>query len=338
MNCSLPYLERDVITLAHGGGGRVFHQLLAGEIAKRFPKGSGHDAATFPTGGHWAITTDSYVITPRIFPGGDIGKLAVCGSVNDLAMGGARAKYLSLGLIIEEGLPIDELRTILDSIAATSAHAQVDVITGDTKVVDHGRGDGLYINTTAVGSVVSTNPIHPKHVTAGDVLLVSGDVGRHGCAVMAARQGLNFDSEIVSDCGLIHEAALQLCQSVEIHCMRDLTRGGLASALIEVAQESGTSTQIQEELVPVNEQVSAFCEILGLDPVYVANEGRFAVWLPQSEVQKALDILHEHEISSGACVIGEISVNTSYPVTLLTAYGTRRPLDMMSGEQLPRIC
>lgn len=338
MNCSLPYQERNVITLAHGGGGRVFHQLLSAEIAKRFPKGSGHDAALFAAGGDWAITTDSYVITPRFFPGGDIGKLAVCGSVNDLAMGGAKAKYLSLGLIIEEGLPVDELRTILDSIAETCAHAQVDVITGDTKVVDHGRGDGVYINTTAVGQVISKFPIHPHQVRVGDVLLVSGDVGRHGSAVMAARQGLNFESDIISDCGLIHEAALQLCQSVEVHCMRDLTRGGLASALIEVAQESATGTQILDELIPVDTQVAAFCEILGLDPVYVANEGRFAVWLPKSEVDNALDILHQHDISSGACVIGEVLDHAAYPVTLLTPYGTRRPLDMMSGEQLPRIC
>ncbi len=338
MNCALPYQERNIITLAHGGGGRVFHQLLAGEISSRFPKGSGHDAATFPTSGNWAMTTDSYVITPRIFPGGDIGKLAVCGSVNDLAMGGAKAKYLTLGLIIEEGLPMDELRIILDSIASTCARADVDIITGDTKVVDRGRGDGLYINTTAVGEVLSHHFVHPNQVKPGDVVIVSGDVGRHGAAVMASRQSLQFDSEITSDCGLLHETALELCQSLEVHCMRDLTRGGLASALIEVAQESGTGTSISEELIPVTEHVASFCDILGLDPVYVANEGRFAVWLPASEVDQALKIMHHHEISSGACVIGDVRQTTAYPVTMVTPYGTHRPLDMMSGEQLPRIC
>ncbi len=338
MNCAMPYNENKVITLAHGGGGRVFHQLLAHEISSRFTKGSGHDAAVFPTGSNWAMTTDSYVITPRFFPGGNIGKLAVCGSVNDLAMGGARAKNLSLGLIIEEGFELEELHTILDSIASACADANVDVITGDTKVVDRGRGDGIYINTTAVGPVVSRQRIHPDQVQVGDVVIVSGDIGRHGSAVMATRQGLNFESEIQSDCGFLHEAALELCQTLGVHCMRDLTRGGLASAVIEVAQESGYSAELLLDSIPVNDQVSAFCEILGLDPVYVANEGRFAIWLSKDDADKALKILHHHEITANACVIGEVVSQASYPVTLLTPYGTKRPLDMMSGEQLPRIC
>jgi hydrogenase expression/formation protein HypE len=292
-----------------------------------------HDGAILqPAAGPLAVTTDSYVIRPLFFPGGDIGKLAVYGSVNDLAMCGARAEWLSVGLILEEGLPFETLRRVLASMAAAAAETGVEIVTGDTKVVERGKGDGIYINTTALGAVRTSSLIAPASVRPGDSVVINGDLGRHGVAVLSVREGLEFEGEIASDLAPLWSPVERLMQAgIEIHCLRDLTRGGLSSAMNEIAQASGLGICIRESAVPVNETVRGACEILGLDPLYVANEGRFAAFVPASQAQAAASVI------SGA-VIGEVAAARPGVVVLETALGVLRPLDMLSGEQLPRIC
>lgn len=265
--------------------------------------------------------------------------MAVHGTVNDLAMSGARPLYFSCAFIIEEGLPITTLRLVVNSLRDAAHKCGVTIVTGDTKVVDQGKGDGLFINTTGIGVIEHSLSIDPRQVRPGDLILLSGDLGRHGMAIMAVREGLQFETTIESDSAPVHEPVLGLIRAgVEIHCLRDLTRGGLASALNEIAESAGVTLSVDERAIPVREDVHAACEMLGLDPNHVANEGRFIVFVPAADADKALKIMSGHAVCAGAAVIGRVT-NQSDPLVLLQGrLGARRILDMPSGEQLPRIC
>ena len=334
-SCPLP-LEPDTIQLAHGSGGRWMNYLLDRTILPAFhdgPSGERHDGAILdPTPGKLAVTTDSYVIRPLLFPGGDIGRLAVYGSVNDLAMCGARAQWLSVGLILEEGLPLEILRRVLASMAAAAKETGVEIVTGDTKVVERGKGDGLYVNTTAIGRVLAPSLIAPSSVRAGDAIVINGDLGRHGIAVLSVREGLEFEGELASDLAPLWDPVDRLLDAgIDVHCLRDLTRGGLSSALNEIAQTAGVGIEVRESAIPIIETVRGACEMLGLDPLYVANEGRFAAFVPREQARAAAEII-------GGPVIGRVVASRPGTVLLETALGVHRPLDMLSGEQLPRIC
>jgi hydrogenase expression/formation protein HypE len=342
-SCPSPIGQYSSVVLAHGGGGRLMHQLLESVFVSAFSNPlleTRHDAAVFDLGGaRLAFTTDSYVVQPLFFPGGNIGTLAVNGTVNDLAMGGARPRYLSAGFIIEEGLPIETLRRIAVAMREAADAAGVTIVTGDTKVVDRGKGDGVFINTAGVGTVEHGLRILPSAVRPGDAVILSGDIGRHGMAIMAVREGLEFESAIESDCAPVVEPVLAMLQAgIEVHCLRDLTRGGLASALNEIAQSAGVAIELNERHVPVREDVRGACEILGFDPLYVANEGRFAAFVPEAQAVRALEILRRFGVSGGAAVVGTVSTEAAGLVTMRGLLGARRVVDMLSGEQLPRIC
>jgi hydrogenase expression/formation protein HypE len=343
LNCPLP-LNYEQIVMAHGGGGRLMQQLLARVVQPTFSNdylNQQHDSAVFNVGNQrLAFTSDSYVIKPLFFKGGDIGKLAVCGTVNDLAMSGAKPLFLSCSLIIEEGLPIETLQTILQSMQHTAQQAGVMIITGDTKVVDKGKGDGLYINTAGIGVLETDCIIQPSSIQVGDAVIVSGDLARHGIAVMLEREGLDFDSDIVSDCAVLSPLVQDLLQAgIDIHCLRDLTRGGLASCLIELANAASVHIEINETALPINDAVRTACELLGFDPLYIANEGCFALFLPAQQVSEAVNILQKHGAGQFACQIGKVkSAHKQGLLTLRTAMGIVRGLDLLSGEQLPRIC
>jgi hydrogenase expression/formation protein HypE len=285
------------------------------------------------------MTTDSYVVQPLRFPGGTIGDLAVNGTVNDLAMCGARAIALSAGFILEEGLAMETLRLVVNSMRDAALAANVPIITGDTKVVDRGKGDGIFINTTGIGVVVAPNSIGPELVRMGDAVLVSGDLGAHGIAILSVREGLEFEGPVSSDTASLWPAVEALLEAgIEIHCLRDLTRGGLSSALNEIASVTGLRITIEEARIPVSDIVRGACELLGLDPLYVANEGRFAIFVADEDAARALTILQAQGVSSGAARVGTVYDHRSGIVTLRSRIGGNRVLDMMSGEQLPRIC
>jgi hydrogenase expression/formation protein HypE len=285
------------------------------------------------------MTTDSYVVQPLCFPGGTIGDLAVNGTVNDLAMCGARAIALSAGFILEEGLAMETLRLVVNSMRDAALAANVPIITGDTKVVDRGKGDGIFINTTGIGVVVAPNSIGPELVRMGDAVLVSGDLGAHGIAILSVREGLEFEGPVSSDTASLWPAVEALLEAgIEIHCLRDLTRGGLSSALNEIASVTGLRITIEEARIPVSDIVRGACELLGLDPLYVANEGRFAIFVADEDAARALTILQAQGVSSGAVRVGTVYDHRSGLVTLRSRIGGNRVLDMMSGEQLPRIC
>jgi hydrogenase expression/formation protein HypE len=343
LSCPIPIKDYPIVTLAHGSGGKLMGQLIDKMFVSTFAKKSlkeCHDAAVIENpGGKLAFTTDSFVIHPLIFPGGDIGKLAVCGTVNDLAMSGARPLYLSLGLILEEGLSMETLWTIVQSIKAAADEAGVAIVTGDTKVVDKGKGDGIFINTAGIGAIDHDLAITPGSVEPGDAVIVNGDLGRHGMAVMAVREGLEFESAIESDTAPLHNLVAALLEAgVAVHCLRDLTRGGLASALNEIAQAAGLGIEIDESAVPVRDDVAAACEILGLDPLYVANEAKFVAFIPEKDKNKALEIMQANGQGRDAAVIGKVADVAAGIVQLNSKIGAKRILDMLSGEQLPRIC
>jgi len=286
-----------------------------------------------------AFTTDSYVVKPLFFRGGDIGTLAIYGTVNDLAMSGARPLYISCGFIIEEGLPTETLWRVAQSMKQAAEIAGVSVVTGDTKVVDRGKGDGLFINTAGIGEIAHDMTIAPSAVRPGDAVIISGDIGRHGMAIMAAREGLEFESAIESDCAPLTEAVMNLIKAgIQIHCLRDLTRGGLASALVEIAETGGVHINIEEAAIAVREDVRGACEILGFDPMYVANEGRFVAFVPEAETGRALDILRGEKDFDKSTVIGRVTGGRPGIVTMKSRIGATRIIDMLSGEQLPRIC
>jgi len=345
LSCPIPKQQYPQILLAHGGGGRLMQQLLNQMFIPTFGQNNQetglHDSVALTlSSAKIAFTTDSYVIHPLFFPGGDIGSLAVYGTVNDLAMSGARPLYLSLGLIIEEGLPMETLWQIVQSLQEAATNAGVTIVTGDTKVVDRGKGDGIFINTSGIGIIEHDLTIAPNSVAVGDLVLLSGDIGRHGVAIMALREGLTFETTITSDCAPLAEIVLELLNSgVDIHCLRDLTRGGLASALNEIAMSGGVKINLSETDIPVAEQVQGACAILGLDPLYVANEGRFIAFIPPQDADKALNILQS--VHGEASIIGEVVETTDSQIGLVTmesTIGPKRILDLLSGEQLPRIC
>jgi hydrogenase expression/formation protein HypE len=299
-----------------------------------------HDGAVLPiAGSRLAFTTDSYVVRPLFFPGGDIGTLAINGTVNDLAMCGARPLYLSAGFILEEGLPMETLWRIVRSMRNSAALAQVQLVTGDTKVVDRGKGDQIFINTAGVGLIENERVISPASVQPGDSVLLSGDIGRHGIAIMAAREGIDFETSLESDCAPLASLVLEMIGAgIPMHCLRDLTRGGLASALIEIAEASGLHINIDEAAIPVREDVQGACEILGFDPLYLANEGRFIAIVPHDDADRALAIMRSHLLGDCACLIGSVTDGAPKRVTMKSRIGATRIVDMFSGEQLPRIC
>ncbi|MFQ3536432.1 MAG: hydrogenase expression/formation protein HypE [Aggregatilineales bacterium] len=337
-SCPIPISDYPHVLLAHGSGGKLMHQLLDKLIAPTFANplsADAHDGArlTF-NGARLAFTTDSFVVKPLFFPGGDIGKLAVNGTVNDLAMCGARPRYLSLSFILEEGLPMETLWRVIQSIRAAAETADVQIVTGDTKVVDRGKGDGMFINTAGIGTIEHSLVIAPHMVREGDAILINGDLGRHGMAVMAVREGLTFESAIESDSAPLWPPVQRLIEAgVAVHCLRDMTRGGMASSLVEIAKGCGLHLHIDESRIPIRDDVRAACEILGLDPLYVANEGRFVAFVPQAQVERALAAIGE-----GAAQVGMVRADSKGRVTAQSAIGVSRVVDMLSGEQLPRIC
>ena len=342
LRCPVPAMADDTIQLAHGGGGRAMARLIDSVIRPAFDDpelGRRHDGAILPLEGPVAFTTDSYVVRPLFFPGGDIGTLAVNGTANDLAMCGARPLYLSVGFILEEGLPTTILRRVVRSMRDSARAAGVRLVTGDTKVVDHGKADGMFINTTGVGQVMTPSPIGPASIRPGDVILLSGDIGRHGIAVMAARESLGFETVIESDCAPLVDPVVALIEAgIDLHCLRDLTRGGLASALVEIAETAGQSITIKEAAIPVRPDVDAACELLGLDPFHVANEGRFVAVVAQEDGIRAVETLCRLDATKAAVVIGEVCGGPVGQVSCQGRLGVERAIDMLNGEQLPRIC
>ncbi|MBZ0293111.1 MAG: hydrogenase expression/formation protein HypE [Anaerolineae bacterium] len=337
--CPIPITKYPQVQLAHGGGGRLMRSLIHDMFVTAFGEEvAQHDGALLSfEPSMLAFTTDSYVVQPLFFPGGDIGQMAIFGTVNDLAMCGARPLYLSVGMILEEGLSMETLWQVVQSMQRAATRAGVRIVTGDTKVVDKGKGDGLFINTAGIGRLESPTPIGPEQIRSGDVIILSGDVGRHGMAIMAAREGLDFESTVESDLAPLAEPVLKmLAEGVEIHCMRDLTRGGLASALVEIADGSRQSIHIRERDIPVREEVRGACELLGLDPMYVANEGRFVAFVPVQDAEYALSIIRS--CGHDAVLIGEVQAKQNAMVTMTSLIGIDRIVDLLSGEQLPRIC
>lgn len=343
LSCPLPITQYPNVLLAHGGGGRLMQQLIESMFVPAFGNpilNARHDAAVVQLNDTMlAFTTDSFVVHPLFFPGGDIGSLAVHGTVNDLAMCGARPLYLSAGFILEEGLPMETLWRVVCSMQAAARHANVQIVTGDTKVVDRGKGDGIFINTAGVGMIEPPQRIAPDQVQIGDVVLLSGDLGRHGIAVMAVREGLEFESAIESDSAPLASLVLALRSAgITLHCLRDLTRGGLASALNEIAAATGMSITIDERQIPVREDVQGACEMLGLDPLYVANEGRCIAFVGPAEADAALALMRSHPLGAEACAVGHVIPRSTAPVMMKSRIGASRIVDMLSGEQLPRIC
>ena len=336
----------DKILLGHGSGGRLMHQLIREYIAPQFDMKVLADSAVLDgatlAGGKIAFTTDSYVVSPIFFPGGDIGELAVNGTVNDLSMVGAKPLYLSSGFVIEEGFPMDSLRRILISMAEAAKKAGVRIVAGDTKVVDKGKGDGIFITTAGIGAIPEGVVLGPEKIRPGDKIIISGSIGNHGVAVMSERNGLSFDPPVLSDtaalCGLV-DAMLNAEKNIRM--MRDPTRGGVATTLKEMATESDLPVIIVEELLPIPDGVKGACELLGLDPLYIANEGILLAIAPAETADALVNVMKEHPHGSGAAVIGEIGpadAKKKGMVLLRTAIGGTRIIDMLAGEQLPRIC
>ncbi len=342
-SCPLPISAKNTVQLAHGGGGRLMQELIQDVFVRAFHNSmleSLHDGATWQVEkGTLAFTTDSYVVRPLFFPGGDIGCLAVNGTINDLAMCGAKPLYLSAGFILEEGLSLDVLQRVVNSMAEAARAADVPIVTGDTKVVDRGKGDGIFINTAGVGLVPDGVRVLPTRVKPGDVILVSGDLGSHGVAVLSVREGMTLSGNIESDSAPLHRIVAHLIDSgIDIRCLRDLTRGGLASALNELATAAKVGMVVEESTVPISEPVRGACELLGLDPLYVANEGRFVAMVPAAQAEAALTVMRRHKAASQAAHIGVVTDRNPSMVVLRTVVGTHRVLDLLSGEQLPRIC
>ena len=342
-SCPLPIASKNTVQLAHGGGGRLMQELIQDVFVRAFHNPMLtplHDGATWSVEkGTLAFTTDSYVVRPLFFPGGDIGSLAVNGTINDLAMCGAKPLYLSAGFILEEGLSMEVLQRVVNSMAEAARVAGVTIVTGDTKVVDRGKGDGIFINTSGVGVVPAGVRVSPTLIQPGDAILVSGDLGSHGVAVLSVREGLTFAGNVESDTAPLHGVVRDLIdRGIDLHCLRDLTRGGLASVLNELATAAKVGMTVDEMVIPVSEPVRGACELLGLDPLYVANEGRFVAMVPEPQAEAALAVMRRHGVVSHAVRIGSVTDQCTPPVLLQTILGTQRILDLLSGEQLPRIC
>jgi hydrogenase expression/formation protein HypE len=342
-SCPLPITEYKNILLAHGGGGKLSHQLIQKIFAAQFKNDlldPLHDGAMFSLGNtRCAFSTDSYVIKPIFFPGGDIGSLAVNGTVNDLAMCGARPLYLSSAFIIEEGLPVEDLWRVVLSMEQAAKTAGVQLVTGDTKVVDRGKGDKIFINTSGIGIIPEGVQIHPNHAKAGDKIILSGSIAEHGIAIMSIREGLEFETLIESDCAPLNGLVeTMLAASKKIHVLRDPTRGGVASVLNEISESAHVGISMMEDKIPVSEEVRGACEILGFDPLYVANEGKLIAFLPSEAADIVLKSMRAHPLGKNAVVIGEVVADHPGTVVMKTRIGGSRVVDMLSGEQLPRIC
>jgi hydrogenase expression/formation protein HypE len=341
--CPMPLAHDQTIVLGHGSGGRMTHDLIAKRFYPPFENEillQGDDAAVVPTSeGRMAISTDSHIVSPLFFPGGDIGRLAVCGTVNDLAMLGARPQWLTAGFILEEGLPMFLLERVLDSMQEAMEEAGVRIVAGDTKVVERGKADGLFINTAGVGIIPGGRQVSGAGAKPGDAVLISGSLGAHGIAVLSARGELAFETEIRSDVAPLNGMVEALfAASREIHVMRDPTRGGLATTLNEIAHQSGVLIRLDEEAIPVDEPVAAACEMLGFDPLYIANEGKALVILPEELVENALAAMRAHPYGVDACRIGRVESAPQPRVLMQTAIGGTRVVDVLAGEMLPRIC
>ena len=344
LSCPIPFGDHKTVQLAHGGGGRMMQDLIERMFLPAFGAGADklppHDSAVLQMdGSRLAFTTDSFVVSPLFFPGGDIGKLAVYGTVNDLAMAGAKPAYLSTGFVLEEGFALDELARVVASMSEAAREVGVRIVTGDTKVVDRGKGDGIFINTAGIGTVAAGVDVSPGRVVPGDAILLSGDLGRHGVAIMSVREGLAFDGALPSDCAsLAGLVEAMLAAGSDVHCLRDLTRGGLASALNEIAQHAGVGIKLEESAIGVAEPVAGACELLGLDPLYVANEGRLVAFVPAEAADQVLQIMRSHPASEQPAIIGTVTGEHPGTVELRGLLGAGRIIDLLSGEQMPRIC
>lgn len=342
-SCPLPLRDYPEIVLGHGGGGQLSAELVEHLFVPAFgsaPLAELGDAAVVEMpAGRLVLTTDSFVVRPLFFPGGDIGSLAVHGTINDLAMRGARPLYLTAGFILEEGLPLDVLGRIVHSMAAAARHASVQIVAGDTKVVERGHGDGVYINTAGVGVLADDRVIGPARAQVGDAVIVSGAIGDHGMAIMSVRDGLTFESAIVSDSAALHElVAAMLATGADVHVLRDPTRGGVAAALNEVARAARVSIELDERTLPVRAEVRAACEILGLDPLLVANEGKLVACVAAADAGRVLAAMRQHPLGAGAVRVGDVGAGPAGRVVVRTTFGARRVVPLPVGEQLPRIC
>lgn len=346
INISCPTLidDKQVITLAHGSGGKQTSQLIEKIFLPAFSNDKLnllHDGAllNIPSG-QIVFTTDSYVVQPIFFPGGDIGKLAVTGTLNDLVMCGAKPLYLSCAFIIEEGFLQEDLKRIVESMKTEAEENFVQIVTGDTKVIERQTGTNIFINTSGIGISMVPAPIHPQRIQKGDSIILSGDIGRHGMAIMAKREGLDFSSPLKSDCSsLVPMVEALVRKGIDIHCLRDLTRGGLATALVELAETSKMVFEIVEEVISVSESVASACEILGFDPLYVANEGRFVAFVPKHQENDTLNVMRDFSEGKAAAIIGEVIASSASPrVILENSFGSQRHLYRLVGDQLPRIC
>jgi hydrogenase expression/formation protein HypE len=339
--CPMPELDFDIITLGHGSGGLLTNKLLDSGVFDLLSNeylDQRHDGAFLPGG--LAFTTDSFVVSPIFFPGGNIGELAINGTINDLAMCGAIPKYLSLSFILEEGLPVSKFWEVLVSIRKACALADVIVVTGDTKVVERGKGDQIFVNTTGIGYTHPKSKIDPRRVQAGDKLLLSGNLAAHGIAIMSVREGLAFESDILSDTRSLNKVVERMLDRFGegVRLLRDPTRGGVATALNEIARDTRLGVDLRQNDLPLDEQVAGACEILGLDPLYVANEGIFLAWLDPAVADECLAFLRTTEEGSQAAIIGEMVEEHPGKVVLQSGIGGRRVVNMLPGEQLPRIC
>jgi hydrogenase expression/formation protein HypE len=335
--------KHGVVDMSHGGGGCAMAQLVEELFLEAFDNDwlrQRNDQACFAVGsGRMVMATDSHVVTPLFFPGGDIGCLSVHGTINDVAMAGARPLYLSAGFILEEGLPLADLKRIVASMAEASRQAGVPVVTGDTKVVEKGKGDSVFITTTGVGVVPDGIDVSADRAQPGDAVLVSGSIGDHGVAIMSFRENLTFETTIRSDTAAMHGLVARMIESVpDLHCLRDPTRGGLATTLNELARQSGVGIHISEKAIPVKREVAAACELLGLDPLYVANEGKLVAICAPHHTDRLLAAMRSHPLGAEAAVIGEVVQDAHQFVQMRTAFGGSRVVDWLSGEQLPRIC
>lgn len=343
LNCPLPKLDFDVITMGHGSGGLLTHRLLKSgvfDVLRNDHLDQQHDGAILELSGKYAFSTDSYVISPIFFPGGNIGELAVNGTVNDLAMCGAMAKYLSLSFIIEEGLPMTDFWEILLAVKVASEKAGVKIVTGDTKVVERGKGDQIFINTSGVGTIHPKANIHYSRIKPGDKIILSGRMATHGIAIMSQRKGLEFETTIESDTTNLNHLIYKLMELVgeDIHFLRDPTRGGVATVMNEVVGQANLGVNLIQKSIPVDEQVEGACEMLGLDPLYVANEGLFLAFVDPAKANQVLAMMRADENGKEAAIIGEVVTDHPGQVVMDSRVGGKRVVNYLTGEQLPRIC
>lgn len=343
LSCPVPKSRYDSIMMAHGGGGKLSQQLVEQVFYKAFANDellTGHDGALLSLNGlKLAFSTDSYVVQPVFFPGGNIGDLAINGTVNDLACCGAIPKFLSVGFILEEGFPVIDLENIVHSMKLAAENAGVKIVTGDTKVVERGKADKIFINTSGIGVIPQDRDISPKNCSPGDVIILSGTIADHGIAILSSRNGLEFETTIKSDTCALNGMVEEIFRSSEnIHVLRDPTRGGVASSLNEIAKSSGTGILIDESKIPVNEDVKAACELMGFDPLYVANEGKILVFVAAEDADKVLQAMKKYPLGNDSSIIGMVTGDFPSKVRMKTQLGSHRIVDMISGEQLPRIC